>query len=162
MKSGKALGECGPEDPIVNENPIDRFDNRLQWVRRRNTGKSADAVRRRKEAEAEVRDVSLYEFYDKHRFRNGRLQNMRGQEALMVTPAFSSDSASVEHVRHEAYARMCVVAFWRHMPTARRYRMIEEAGLDADVRRWGGTVFEEPPVHAGAEPSEVDHFLGGA
>ena len=160
MKSGKALGECGPREPIVNENPIDRFDNRLQWVRRRSFGKSADAVRRRKEAEAEVRDVSLYEFYDKHRFKSGRLQNMQGQVGLMVTPAFSSDCASVEHVRHEAYARTCVVAFWRHMPTARRYRMIEQAGLDADVRRWGGTVFEEPPVHAGAEPSEVDHFLG--
>ena len=159
VKTQKQLEGCGENAPVEWESRLDHFDNRLQLVRRQHRGQSAAAVSARRAAEAEVRDVSLYEFYDKHSVNRGRVRTPPNSVALMVTPAFSADAASVVDRRHDGYARMCVVAFWRMMPTARRYQMIEAAGLDADVRRWGSSVFEEPTVHAGVE-SEMDRFLG--
>ena len=104
--------------------------------------------------------MSLYEFYEKYKINRGRVTTPEKSVALMVTPGYSADASSVMDSRHEAYARMCVVAFWRMMSTERRYRTIEAAGLDADMRRWGGSVFEESSTHAGAQPSEMDRFLG--
>ena len=142
-KTAAQLAEGGPDDAVEWSSKIDHFDNRLQLVRRRHVGTSAQAVATRKAREAEVRDLSFYEFYDKHRVERGRVQTPQKGVALMVTPSLSSDTASVVDARHEAYARMCVVAFWRLMPTVRRYAMIESAGLDCDVRRWGGSVARE-------------------
>ena len=45
----------------------------------------------------------------------------------MVTPAHSSDCANVEHDRHAAFARTCVVAYWRMLPTRERYALLPEA-----------------------------------
>jgi len=160
MKTEKQLEGCKPDDPVEWKSKLDQFDDRLQLVRRSHKGQSATAVAARTAAEAEVRDVSLYEFYDKHKVERGRLLTPQKSVALMVSPGFSADAASVVDSRHEGYARMCVVAFWRLMPTERRYRMIEAVGLDADVRRWGGSVFDEPSVHAGAALSEMDRYLG--
>jgi hypothetical protein len=72
--------------------------------------------------------------------------------ALMVTPAMAASTALVSHDRHESYARVCVVAYWRHMPTKKRYDLIRRGRSDkaADVRRWGGSVFDEPGLVAGA------------
>ena len=158
MKTAKERGECKPEDPVEWQSRLDHFDDRLQLVRQRHQGKSAAAAVARRAAEAEVRDVSLYEFYDKHKVDRGRVTTGQTPVALMVSPGYSADAAAVVDSRHDSYARMCVVAFWRMMPTERRYRMIEAAGLDADVRRWGGSVFEDPTVHAGAGLSEMDRF----
>ena len=67
----------------------------------------------------------------------------------MVTPSMAASSAQVFHDRHEAYARMCVVAFWRHMPTMARYAMMREHRVAVDGRRWGGTFFQAPALVAG-------------
>ena len=159
-KSGKHLEACGPDDAVEWKSRLDRFDERLQLVRKGHRGQSAAGVAARAAAEVSVRDVSLYEFYDKWKVDRGRVLAVKKAVALMVTPSYSADCASVVDKRHEGFARMCVVAFWRHMATARRYAMIEAAGLQADVRRWGGSVFEDPAVHAGAGASELDRFLG--
>ena len=37
-----------------------------------------------------MRDLSLYEFYDKHRVERGKLQTPQRGVALMVTPGLSS------------------------------------------------------------------------
>ena len=44
----------------------------------------------------------------------------------MVTPSFSADCANVEHAVHEGFARMAVIAFWRHMATEERHARIRE------------------------------------
>ena len=82
----------------------------------------------------------------------------------MVTPSFSADCANVKHDAHERYARCCVVAHWRHMPTRLRHELlrvaVEEGRVRGSrVRLWGGTVFAELSHHA-AGSDEHDRFLG--
>ena len=60
-----------------------------------------------------------------------------------------ASSAQIFDDRHEAYARMCVVAFWRHMPTQERYELMRRKDVAVDGRCWGGTLFVEPPRVAG-------------
>ena len=82
----------------------------------------------------------------------------------MVTPSYSADCANVEHACHEGYARTCVIAYWRHLPRAERYRLIRhemevrQTVLSVNVVRWGATEFDAP-VHVAAAPGE-DRFLG--
>ena len=86
MKTQKQLEGCKPDDPVEWRSKIDEFVDRLQLVRRRHRGQSAAAVAARSAEEAEVRDVSLYEFYDKHRVGRGRLDTPQKSVALMVSP----------------------------------------------------------------------------
>ncbi len=78
----------------------------------------------------------------------------------MVTPCMSANCAQSMDPRHESYARMCVVAFWRLMPTSERYKLLTTVqGIDAvDRRRYGSTIFEEPHVVAGFPLK--DRYLG--
>ena len=71
--------------------------------------------------------------------------------ALMVTPAYSADCANVEHLAHEGYAKACVVAYWRMMPTKERHDMYMSfvAGKLVCQEHWGGTSFVEPLPSAG-------------
>jgi len=78
---------------------------------------------------------------------------------VMVTPAFSADCACVLSDRHSDYARSCVIAYWRMMPTAERREMLaEHQAMDDGVVRepdprlkatWGQTGFREPVDLAG-------------
>ena len=81
---------------------------------------------------------------------------------LIVTPCFSADCANVEHPSHESFARAAVIAYWRHMPTADRHRMIREQ-VKAPVKAvpevcFGATRFVTPLPHAAA--SEDQRYLG--
>ena len=116
--------------PLSKRVKVDRFDDRLAAVRRQYKGASKVSEDLRRQVEEQVRDVSWYEFYYKYFWRGGKLCASSGRNALMVTPSLSSDCAWVEHDKHDVYARCCVVAFWRLMPTERRYKMIESAGFD--------------------------------
>ena len=80
--------------------------------------------------------------------------------ALQVTPGFSADCAGIDHDLHQAYARTSVLAYWRLMPTRERNRMAYSQEYAVDYRKYGSTLLEEPPVHAGGEPSDLDRFLG--
>ena len=92
----------------------------------------------------------------------GRVRRGTRPVCLMVTPCFSADCANAEHPSHESYARGCVVAFWRHMPTAlRQERIAQETQRDlrvVDKVCWGDTKFEEQ--FANATTGQVERFLG--
>ena len=137
------------------DSKVDKFDKRLALVRKqfeKNTGEE------REEMESLVRNVSLFEFYWKYYFRGKKIGAANQTWALMVTPSMAASSASIFHERHEAYARACVVAYWRHMPTVERYALMREQAVAADSRRWGGTLFQAPAVFAGF-PLQ-DRYLG--
>ena len=155
---------AGPDTSLVWDSKVQHFDNRLALMRK-TCAREETSVRVGREAE--VRFMSLYEFVWKYTARAGRLSTSPTTSAFMVTPSFPSDCAFVGHDRHEAFARTCVVAFWRLMPTKERYEAIAKMlgtgamlDVDADRRRWGGTCFEEEAPHAGSEPSLLDRWLG--
>ena len=156
----------GGDEAVVSwESKIDKFDKRLALVRKQyqKAGAAKGA-----EVEAQIRDVSLYEFYWKHYVKRDRLCAANQTWALMVTPSMAASAAQICNDRHEAYSRMCVVAFWRHMPTTARYELMRDRVVAADCRRWGGTFFEAPGLIAGVPSSErllgvkdlVDAFEG--
>ena len=60
------------------------------------------------------RSMNFIEFYWKYYVHRGRIVEANQTWALMVTPAIPASSAQIFDDRHEAYACMCVVAFWRH------------------------------------------------
>ena len=90
----------------------------------------------------------MYEFFRKYYLHWDKLYAANQAWALMVTPGMAASSAQSFHDRHGAYARMCVVAFWRHMPTVERYELARARGIAVDSRKWGGTFFAVPAVTA--------------
>ena len=135
----------GDEAAVTWESKIDKFNRRGPLVR-----KQYEKEGRAKVAEmlAAVRDTSLYEFFWKYYVHRDKLHAANQAWALMVTPGMAASSAQSFHDRHEAYARMCVVAFWRHMPTIERYELARAKGIAVDSRKWGGTFFGIPAVTA--------------
>jgi len=89
------------------DSKVDNFDKRLRLLRRMQRGS-------RSIEEGEVRYASLFEFYWKFSVSNGRICRSFKPVCLMVTPSFGADCANVAHERHEDYARVCVLAYWRH------------------------------------------------
>lgn len=117
--------------------------------------KSVDTSNR----EAGSRDVSLYQFFSKYDVKGARLTERKAPVALQVTPGFSADCSCVTHGMHEAYARRCVVAFWRLMPTIERMKLARgPLGPAYDGRLLGSTRLQAPYIHGG--PPELDRFLG--
>ena len=146
LKTSSELAGAYDNAPVSWDSKVDKFDKRLSLVRQQFM-KSERSVRER--WEMEVRDVSLYEFYWKYVVSRGRVYISKTSPAIMVTPAISSNAAQVDHPRHAFYARTCVVAFWRMMSTSRRYALMEHVpDLHKDHRRWGGSWFEDPFMHA--------------
>ncbi|MGB1141216.1 MAG: AAA family ATPase, partial [Halioglobus sp.] len=150
LRQAKDVHQGADEAPVTWDSKIDKFDNRkalAQKVRRR--GQSSVSAE-------EVRDVSLYEFYCKFRFSRGHLVRSAEQVCLMVTPSFSADCASVLSARHAEYARSCVVAFWRLMPTEERLsklrdrRLLSSVVQGRDPPEWGASTFTQP----------ADRYLG--
>ena len=149
LKSAEVLArEATLENPaertVAWESKLDKFDKRLALVRGTCDQSRCDADARSEWEEA-VKHVSTYEFFWKFVIWRNRLRFQGQDVALMVTPAFSADCAHVQHAAHGAWARSCVVAFWRLMSTAERYEMLTKEGDSSDVRLWGGTVFVDPP-----------------
>ena len=156
LKSYSVLQGGGPDEPVHYDSRVDKFNKRLQFVRRQFKGEELTNW------EEEVRDVSLYEFYWKYCFYRGKLKRSATDVCLMVTPAYSADCANVQHAAHEGYARVCVLAYWRHMETAARHAAIEQI-TQHDSKQppcvyWGATKFTAPLAHAGFE--EADAHLG--
>ena len=158
LKAWSVLKDASPDEPVHEDSRVDKFNKRLQLVRRQF---KHDAVQR-DAWEREVRDVSLYEFWWKYSVYKGTLKRSNRAVCLMVTPAYSADCANVEHAVHESYARACVIAYWRHMSQSKRHEMISKVmtqGTAAvDKVFWGSSRFEQEPSHAGAP--ELDRFLG--
>jgi len=105
-----------------------------------------------------VRDTSMYEFYWKYSINRGRLKTTQ-DVCIMVTPSMPASAASVLHDRHEIFARTCVVACWRCMSSGDRARLWNSMPIK-EPWFFGGTVLQPPLPHAGARPSELDHFIG--
>ena len=118
LKSHRDLKEAGPDEPVHWDSRVDRFDKRRRLVQKQ-FARESDALR--EQWQYKVRDTSLYEFWWKFSCYKGKLKEGGSPVCLMVTPAYSADCANVEHAAHEGYARTCVVAYWRHMPTAERH-----------------------------------------
>jgi len=158
LKSWSLLKDASPDAPVHQDSRVDKFNKRLQIVR--NQFKDDPALMRR--WEKEVRDVSLYEFWWKYDLFRGTLRRVGRAVCLMVTPSYSADCANVAHACHESYARVAVIAYWRHMSTKKRHEMIENAmstGVKAiDRVYWGASKFEPEPDHAAAP--ELDRHLG--
>ena len=148
MKTGAEMErEGGGDEAAVSwDSKIDKFDKRLAMVRKQYQKAGEAKVA---EMEAQIRNVSLYEFFWKHYVKRDRVYAANQTWALMVTPSMAASAAQMFCDRHEAYARMCVVAFWRHMPTLERYNLMRESLVAVDCRRWGGTVFAAPGLVAG-------------
>jgi len=163
LKSGKQMKE-NPDGPIAWDSRVDLFDDRrAHLVAMHKKGHARDIE------EAELKDLSLYEFYWKFRMHGLRILHAGKTVCLMPTPGISADCANVAHARHEAYARTCVVAYWRLMPTARRHAMLAaaitagELQASTDKRRWGATVFLDPSLARRAVEGQVQmarRFLG--
>ena len=156
LKSWSVLQSAGHNEPVHYDSRVDKFNKRLQFVRRQCTGEEL------KRWEGEIRDVSLFEFYWKYCFYRGKLKRSPSEVCVMVTPAYSADCANVKHPAHEGYARVCVIAYWRHMTTEARHEAIAQNSLH-DIKAvpqvyWGSTKFVTPPVQAGFEDS--DAYLG--
>ena len=156
LKPAALLKNAGEDEPVHWDSRVDKFNKRLQLVRRQ-LAKGDDSVQ-----EKHVRDLSLYEFWWKYAVYKGRVKPCTRPVCIMVTPCFSADCANVEHLVHEGYARAAVIAYWRHMPTAERHAKIREQ-LKPPVKAvapvcFGGTDFVAPFAVAGA-PQE-DRYLG--
>ena len=156
LKSWNVLKAADPSEPVHYDSRVDKFNKRLQFVRRQFKGEEL------KKWEGEIRDVSLLEFYWKYCFYCGKLKRPASEVCLMVTPAYSADCANVKHAAHEGYARVCVIAYWRHMATEARHEAIAHHSQH-DIKPppqvyWGFTKFVTPPVQAGFEDS--DAYLG--
>ena len=166
VKSGKHLLDLAPGQPAVWDSKVDKFNKRLQLLRRaRGKPRGLAVVTGGNVAEEEtrmddmIRDVSLYEFYSKYEFRGQCIFRRVAPIALQVTPGFSADCACVDHGLHEAFAQRCVIAFWRLMPTQRRHKLWAEKGSrSCDGRLLGSTRFDVPVEHAGFP--DADRHLG--
>ena len=127
VKPHSELKELGDEEDVRDESKVEKFDKRLALVRAQNRKK---AKRQIDVEEDEVSDLSLYEFYWKFYVKNNRVCRSNRPVAMMVTPSLSADCANVTHARHELYARTCVVAYWRLMPTKERRDLYLKARVD--------------------------------
>jgi hypothetical protein len=105
--------------------------------------------------------VPLFEFWWEHYVDRSRILLSSTTSAIVVTPAMSADCANVEHSRRDVCARMCVVAFWRLMPTKTRFELMG-AVVDSNKnrRRWGCSWFVDPSGRAFDGPSPLDRYLG--
>ena len=120
LKSARERRPKGDNEPVHHDSRVDRFNKRLQLVRKQRGARYLEV------SEAEVRDLSLYEFWWKYTVYKGRVKRSTRPVCLMVTPCYSADCANVEHAVHESFARMAVIAFWRHMATADRHARIRD------------------------------------
>ena len=143
LKTEEQLAKTGRGGSVVWDSKVDKFDKRLEMLRRK-PGRRTDEERRLEEAR--IRDVSLWEFYWKYIFSGSVLRRSATEVALQVLPNFSADCAHIGHAMHEALARKSVVAYWRNMATLDRFRLIER-GPAVDRRKWGGTSFVQPFAH---------------
>ena len=160
LKTARECQEQGEDEPVTHLSKVDLFDDRLAILRKRESTRRVPSII----TEAELRDLSLYEFYYKYNVWRGNISVSQRRICLMVTPSFSADCANVAHARHNEYARMCVVAFWRLIATSHRETLRTDCGRASlvdvlvDERLRGGTCFERPLPHAGF-PGR-DRFLG--
>ncbi len=159
LKSRSALEKLGDDEDVREDSKVDKFNKRLALVRKQNIGNKRVDV-----TEAELRDLSFYEFYWKYFMKQNKIYRSTRPVALMVTPCMSADTANVTHARHEMYARTCVVAHWRLMSTDARRRLHSKAADDerytrADDRCLGQTLFA-PPWLGSDGKFHVGRYLG--
>ena len=96
----------------------------------------------------DVQFVSLYEFFNKFYFRGNRVVKCSTLPCIMVTPVFGARCVNAFDSAHEMYARSCVVAHWRMMPTSVRHMKLWQAiqellimdDVDVNPVCWGSTV----------------------
>jgi hypothetical protein len=110
IKRPSELQGASDDAPLTWDSKVDKFDKRLSSMRkvarpRRDDGSSV--------SELEIRAVSLYEFYCKYYFGRGGRPYNGGGSCIMVTPSFSAECSVLGHAAFEAYARSCVVAYFR-------------------------------------------------
>ena len=84
VKDAEHRKKLQPGDPVVYESRIDKFNRRLELVRRH--AKAGDRVEERERREAALRDVSLYEFYSVYDVTSGRISLRTAPVRLALLP----------------------------------------------------------------------------
>ena len=157
LKSANHLRDAGPDAEISWHSKVDKFDDRLGALRRQFPKAQHDEVRKR--YEDWVRNVSLYEFYCKYAWHRNRIAEVPRDVCLMVSPHLPAAFACTSHDKHDVYARMCVVAYWRCMSTRDRQQLWCKID-NRDARLVGATVLEHPLTHGASRPSDLDRLIG--
>jgi len=159
LKHQSVLRKLGEDEDVREDSKVDKFNKRLAILRDQNRGKKHVAI-----TEAELRDVSFYEFYWKYYVKYNRIYRSNRPVALMVTPSVSADCANVTHARHEMYARTSVVAYWRLMAKDARHQLHKDVAGDERLKRkdelvLGHTPFATPWLDRRGQ-FDVGRFLG--
>ena len=152
----------GPLDALVHyDSKLDVFDRRREIFIRQHSQSPPDVLR---DVLAAVEYVSLYEFWRKFAFCRGRFVAVTNTSVLMVTPSYGAHCANVQHSAHAGYAKACVIAYWRLMPTEDRHKVYMNQNVQSGnakkicVHTLGGTEFVAPLVVSGGE--DMTRFLG--
>ena len=160
MKQGTALANAKSDALVHYDSKIDKFDQRRSiFIEQFKT--NPEELKR---VLREVADVSLYEFYWKYVSHRGKFLAANNSCALMVTPCYSADCANVQHTAHSGYAKTCVIAYWRLMPTKKRHELYSNVHvtplLGPAVSDWvlGGTHFGSSCEDY--RPDDDHRFLG--
>ena len=160
LKPRAALKDAPADTPVHYDSKLDKFDQRRQIFFRQY---SQDPEKLSTVLDA-VKNVSLHEFWWKYAFYRGKFVDVKKTPALMVTPSYSADCANVQHAAHAGYAKACVIAYWRLMPTKERHdlykdqRIKEQPDDNVGDSMLGWTNFEDPFQVGGFR--EQDRFLG--
>ena len=152
--------DAPPDTPVHYDSKLDKFDQRREILCRQ----YAQNPQELRKALKAVKHVSLYEFWWKFSCHRGKFVKTEGTSALMVTPSYGADCANVQHSAHSGYAKACVIAYWRLMPTKARHdlyhkqRILPAAESSCSDMILGGTEFVDPFHRPG--PQDKDRFLG--
>jgi len=126
MKQGPALAHATSDALVHYDSKIDKFDQRRSIF----MDQFKTNPQQLEKVLEEVAHVSLYEFYWKYVSYRGKFLAANNSCALMVTPCYSADCANVQHSAHAAYAKTCVIAYWRLMPTQMRHALYRNVHVE--------------------------------
>ena len=129
LKPRAALKDKPAETPVHYDSKLDKFDKRFEIFSRQFLHKSDEL----KIVLESVKDVSLFEFWWKYIFVRGRFEKVKSAPALMVTPSYGADCANVQHSAHAGYAKACVIAYWRLMPTKARHKLYRQQPITSKL-----------------------------
>ena len=156
LKPRFALKDAPPDTPVHYDSKLDKFDQRRE-IFSRQYSQNPEELRKVLEA---VKHVSLYEFWWKFAFYRSRFVKIESTSAIMVTPSYGADCANVQHSAHAGYAKACVIAYWRLMPTKERHDLYKTQRIAPVTESsvgdliLGGTEFVDPFHVAGIDDKD--------
>ena len=98
LKSARELRDKGEEEPVHYDSRVDKFNKRLQLVRKQRAAGVLNVT------EEEVRDLSLFEFYWKYAVFKGRVKRGAGQLESTGSVWLFLERPSEEHLLARAHS----------------------------------------------------------